>query len=400
MTDTFDDFATPGDAAEPAPRSRGKGTRSSRTAAKAATAPRGPGGRGRGARLKRTSKQDVADSVRSLAMMLSVQAGELVPLTTLADQYAGTRLGAAYQQVADDVAAGTPFATALARQEVFPPVVTRLVGVGARAGDTVPYLTKAADLLDEGLETTGKVKSALLEPALLGVGVAVFFVAMVTWAVPQMVDVFAQTGAQLPALTVLAMQVSKVAQLVVPLLAVAALSAWVWWRKVGRRNAAARAAADGFVLKVPVIGRLKRDAALANSLAVLAALTELGIGERDALLTAADGCDNQALARHLRRHADKVVAGASTFADLSDGILVPLPVGAVLSAAGNAGRLPVGLAHVAAVYRQTARRKADNLSTALSPVANIVVGALFAGAVIVVYVPMYSLFSAMTAMAF
>lgn len=376
---------------EPVVVDRGRRGRKARQVSTAAPARR---------RMRRASKQDVADSVRSLAMMLTVQSGELTPLLTLASQYEGTKLGAAYADAADKVGDGIPFHKAIAAQEIFPPVVHRLAAVGARTGNTAPHLAKAADLLDESLETSGKVRSALLEPAVLGVAVVVFFVAMVTWAVPQMVDVFSQTGAQLPALTILAMKISSVAQVVVPLVTIAGLSAWVWWRRVGRRNDAARARMDTLVLKVPVIGKLKRDAALANSLAVLTALTELGISEREALLTAAAGCDNRALGRHLHEHAGKITTGSTTFAGVADGTLIPLAVGAVLAAAASSGRLPTGLAHVASVYRRTARRKADNLSTALSPVANVVVGSLFAGAVLIVYLPMYSMFSAMTANAF
>lgn len=347
-------------------------------------------------RMGRVSKQDVADSIRSLAMMLTVQRGEITPVLTLAQQYEGTKLGAAYQHVADQIIAGVPFAEALAAEELFPPVVRRLVLVGQRTGNPGPHLTKAADLLDETLETSGKVKSALLEPSMLGVGVVVFFVGMVTWAVPQMVDVFAQTGAELPMLSQIALQISKVAQVVVPVLAVVGLSAFVWWRVAGRKSDVLRARLDAWQLRLPVLGVLKRDAALSNSLSVLSALIDLGIPEREALSTAAEGCDNRAIGAHLRSHADALVQGRAQFADLADGRLIPLPVGAVLSAAASSGALPVGLTHVADTYRRSARIKADNLSTALGPIANVVVGALFAGAVIVIYLPMYSMFTAMT----
>lgn len=348
-------------------------------------------------RLRRASKQDVADSVRSLAMMLTVQRGELLPVKTLAEQYAGTKLGAAYASVADGLADGVPFAQALSEEVMFPPVVRRMVLIGAATGNPGPHLTRAADLLDESAETSGKVRSALLEPAILGVGVVVFFIAMVTWAVPQMLDVFSSTGVELPALSRLALTISGVMQVVIPVLAVIAGVLGVWWRTSGRKSEGLRTKLDGFWLKVPVLGPLRREAALANSLSVLAALMDLGISEREALLTAAAGCENRAIAAHLRAHARDLTTGAATFPDLADGYLIPLPIGAVLSAAASAGQLPMGLAHVADTYRRTSRLKADNLSTALGPIANVVVGALFAGAVIIIYVPMYSMFTAVTA---
>lgn len=348
-------------------------------------------------RMRHASKQDVVDSIRSLAMMLTVQRGELLPVRTLAAQYAGTKLGAAYERIGEQIVTGVPFTTAFSQEGTFPAVARRLVLVGDKTGNPAPHLIKAADLLDETLETSAKVRSALLEPTMLGIAVVAFFIGMVTWAVPQMVDVFAQTGADLPMLTTLAMRVSSVLQLLVPLLAVIGAGVWVWWWRLGSRSPAMRIRFDAMMLRMPVVGRLKREAALSNSFAVLAALLELGVTELDALRTAADGCDNRAIGQYLSEHATEVSQGVRTFADIADGAVIPLPVGAVLGASASSGKIAMGLAHVADTYRRSARVKADNLSTALGPIANIVVGILFAGAVIVIYLPMYSMFAATTA---
>lgn len=391
-TPTFDAFVDPSDASlakdEPV---ASKGKRPVKDKQPRAAKP------SRESRMRRSSKQDVSDSIRSLAMMLTVQRGELTPIRTLATQYEGTKLGAAYDRVAERIGQGVPFATALSEEEVFPAVVRRLVMVGARTGNPAPHLTKAADLIDETLETSSKVRSALLEPTILGVGVVIFFIAMVTWAVPQMVEVFSSTGAKVPALSQIALNVANVMQVVVPFLAAGAVALWGWWMVRGRHSDTARAKFDARILRVPVIGALKRDAAIANSMSVLSALVELGISERDALNTAAEGCDNRAIGAHLREHARQLTAGTATFSQLSDGTLIPLSIGNVLESSASSGNLHIGLTHVADTYRRYARVKSDNLSTALGPAANIVVGSLFAGAVIIIYVPMYSMFTAMTA---
>lgn len=373
-----------------APPAPAAGKRRAAKAPKAAKAPRP-------ARMRRASKQDVSDSIRSLAMMLTVQRGEITPVLTLAQQYEGTKLGAAYTRIAERIGRGVPFAEALGEEEIFPAVARRLVVVGARTGSPAPHLTKAADLIDETLETSSKVRSALLEPAILGVGVVVFFIAMVTWAVPQMVEVFASTGAPLPLLSQIALHVASVMQVVIPALIAVGAGVGFWWWKVGRRSEVLRTKMDAWVLRLPVISPLKREAALANVLSVLSALIHLGISEREALLTAADGCDNRAMGEHLRQHSRALTSGVTTFSGVADGRMIPLSVGAVLEASASSGVLHVGLTHTADTFRRSSRTKADNLSTALGPVANIVVGALFAGAVIIIYVPMYSMFTAMTA---
>lgn len=351
---------------------------------------------GKRRRVRRVKKQDVADSIRSLAMMLTVQRGELLPVLTLADQYAGTKIGAAYERVGQRIQEGVPFAVAFGEEDTFPAVARRLVGVGARTGSAGPHLRKAADLLDESLDTAAKVRSALLEPTVLGVGIVIFFIAMVTWAVPQMVEVFASMGAELPALSQLALTISGILQIVIPAVVISGLVAWVWWRKVGRKSEPLRARLDRALLRIPLLGSLRRDAAIANSMSVLEALIGLGIPERDALITAADGSDNRAYGALLREHAQALTAGEVRFADLADGDLFPLAVGNVLEAAASSGSLAVGLEHIADVYRRSASVKANNLSTAIGPAANVVVGALFFGAVLVVYLPMYSMFTAVT----
>lgn len=347
-------------------------------------------------RIKRASKQEVADSIRSLAMMLEVQRGEILPVRTLADQYEGTRLGSAYRRVEQDLLNGVPFATAFENEETFPAVSRRMARVGARTGAPGPHLRKSADLIDDTLDTSAKVRSALLEPTILGIVIVVFFFAMVAWAVPQLVEVFASTGQELPALSKIALKISTVARIATPLIAVLGASIWVWWRKAGRKAEKFRIKLDRFLLKLPLLGRLRRDAAIANTTSVLQALTSLGISEREALITAADSSDNYAFQAHIHAHAEALTAGEVKFQDIADGQLIPLAVGNVLAAAASSGKLDVGLDHIADTYRRSARVKADNLSTALGPVANIAVGALFFAVVLIIYLPMYSMFTAIT----
>lgn len=348
-------------------------------------------------RLKRNSRQDMADSVRSLAMMLSVQHGELTPLQTLSMQYAGTKLGKAYDNVAYEVTEGTPFAEALAAEEHFPDIVRRTVTVGARTGDVAGHLTQAADLLDEQIDTSGKVRSALLEPAIIGSAVIIFFAAMVVFALPRMVEVFTSMGAETPPLTRLALLIAQVGQFLVPALAAIAAGTLVWWHRAGRHNVKVRLALDRFMLRLPGVGALQREAALAASMRVLATMSHLGVPEREALEAAAAASPNRVIAELLRDHGDAITRGDTTFPEISDGKYIPFAVSSVLKAASTSGALGTGLDHIAATFRRSAHLRADNLATVLGPMANLVVGATFAAVVLIVYLPMYSMFQALSA---
>ena len=76
---------------------------------------------------------------------------------------------------------GEPIAKPLAKSAVFPPIVTRMIGVGEQTGQLEKMLTKIADFYDDQVDAAVAGMTSLIEPlviAFLGVVIGGIVIAL------------------------------------------------------------------------------------------------------------------------------------------------------------------------------------------------------------------------------
>ncbi|HPO15525.1 MAG TPA: type II secretion system F family protein [Candidatus Hydrogenedentes bacterium] len=92
-----------------------------------------------------------------------LQALEIVERTAGNEVYAK-----AIREAADSVRNGETLADPLARAEVFPPMVTRMIAVGEKTGALEAMLMKISDFYDSEVRATVEQLTSLIEPLLIG----------------------------------------------------------------------------------------------------------------------------------------------------------------------------------------------------------------------------------------
>jgi type IV pilus assembly protein PilC len=348
---------------------------------------------------KNVKKSDVADAVRSLGIMLATSRGETGPLKTLADQYRGTTLGSAWARIFTAVQSGqTDLATAVRMEDkVFPRIVGDLLAVGARSGNSAENLQKAAEILDESADLLQKIKQSVIQPAiLLGVIIA-FLYAVILFVLPVFSSMFESFGKELPPLSKAVLAAGDIL-IWMGIVNTVLLGGWYfYYKRWGRHILALRIYLGRVQLKIPVLGQVLRAQHLTQMFSILSGLLSVGLNERQALVTAADASSNAAVKDHIQNHIIDMDRGSASFADLADGFLVPLQAGYMLANGFNSGAEVKALDDLARVYQRDAKRRAENLTTALEPLSNGIVGVIFAGVLIACYLPVYDLFVGLTA---
>lgn len=347
---------------------------------------------------RNNKKGEVADAVRSLGIMLSTSRGETGPLATLAEQYKGTVLGNAFGRIYQGVQSGQmDLAEGFrAEEKVFPKIVGDLLYVGSKSGTASVNLQKAADILDEGQDLVQKIRSALMQPAILLLVIIAFLYAVILFILPVFADMFKSFGKPLPPMSqaiisggnIFAWAGGGVALLIF---------LWLFYYKTwGKKIPALRIKVGRLVLRIPVLGQVFRSQRLTQTFSILSGLLAVGMSERQALETAAEASGNWAVKDHLARHIIAMDRGSASFADIADGFLIPLSAGYMLKNGFDSGAEVKALDDLQKVYRRDANKRAENLTQALEPIANGLVGAIFALVIIATYLPVYDLFLGLT----
>jgi general secretion pathway protein F len=340
-----------------------------------------------GVSRRRLSMSELALATRQLASLIGAGLSLEVALSTLVDQSDGEAQRAMFREVRADVTSGHRFADALARHPgVFPPVYCATVAAGEQAGSFAAVLERLAQYLEDRQALRSKLLAAAAYPAIVTVvalGVVLF---LMTYVVPQVVQVFEQARQVLPWPTRVLLAVSAFLGTFGPWLLLALIAA-AWGLRVSLRRPGARAAWDRRALRLPFVGRLIQGIDTARFASTMAMLIEAGVPMLRALAAAEATLVNSALRAVVAEAIDRVREGSSLSRALSAAKVFP-PVLIRLVEAGEAtGQLPKMLAHAARNQTYEVERRATAFATLLEPALILVMGAVVLGIVLAVLMP-------------
>lgn len=221
---------------------------------------------------RRLSGAELSLVTRRFAMLL--EAGLTVEqcLDALIEQAQNEASGRVLMTVRSEVLAGHGLAAALERHpSSFPEIYRALIGTGEQSGELTSVMLRLADYLEARQATRQSAGLALLYPAIVAIVALVIIVGLLTYVVPQVVDVFQHSRQQLPFLTRALLWVSGALHGKLLFIGFAGVAAVVAARVAWRREAT-RARWQRAMLRLPVVGPLLlgvETARLASTLAIL-----------------------------------------------------------------------------------------------------------------------------------
>lgn len=274
------------------------------------------------------------------------------------------KLRAAVKEMTVEVEGGVPLGEAYAkRMGRFPPLYRALVEIGIVSGDLPSILEEISRHAAQRANVAARIRKALAYPLIaagfvLAIGAFLLvYVAPTLWHFPQAMDL----GSPLP-----------YAQAALGGLVALVLAAVVfgWVRAPLDGGGGARAFA------LPVLGRLRLYAAKSSFAATLALLLRRDVPLPNALAMAAEGSENTRLARRGRTMAEQARAGLSLAEVLrEDRTFAPTLLWLVEAMEGS-GDTAQALDDVSAIYRQRLERAVDRVTTLVTPLAELAIGAV------------------------
>jgi general secretion pathway protein F len=335
----------------------------------------------------RIGSTELALLTRRFAMLL--EAGLTVEqcLDALIEQTQSETSKRILAAVRAEVLSGQALAAAFDRYpSSFPEIYRALVRAGEQSGELSAVMASVADYLERRQATRQSAGLALLYPAIVAAVALCIVVGLLTYVVPQVVEVYAQSRQTLPLLTRILIWASaglegKLAYFAIALVALALVLRWAYQREATKKRWHAR------LLRLPLVGPLWQGldtARLASSLSILAAggvplLQALGAGTRVV--------KNLALREAVEEAQQRVREGTSLHRALSSSRLFP-PIFIHLVASGEAsGRLAHMLGQAARQQEVENDARIRLLTGVLEPSLILAMGALVLLIVLAILLP-------------
>ena len=286
-----------------------------------------------------------------------------------------------------EVLSGQPLAASFDRYpSSFPEIYRALVRAGEHSGELAAVMASLADYLERRQATRQSAGLALLYPAIVAAVALAIVVGLLTYVVPQVVEVYAQSRQSLPLLTRMLLWTSAALQGKLVLFAGLLVVIGVALRMAYRREAV-RKSWHARVLRLPLIGPLVLGidtARLASSLGILAGG---GVPLLQALAAGARVVKNLALREAVERAQQRVREGTSLHRALASAGLFP-PIFIHLIASGEAsGRLAHMLTQAGRQQEVENDARIRLLTGVLEPALILAMGALVLLIVLAILLP-------------
>jgi type IV pilus assembly protein PilC len=214
---------------------------------------------------------------------------------------------------------------------------------------------------------------------------------LLLFVIPQFESVFKSFGADLPAFTMMVINLSKFVQsdgIFILAVAAGAVYTFFYFQKRSRKM---REFLDRASLKVPVIGPILNKAAIARYARTLSTMFAAGVPLVEALESVAGATGNIVYENAVMRMRDEVATGQRLQRAMESTSLFPNMVVQMIAVGEESGSLDEMSGKVATFYEAEVDNAVDAMSSLLEPIIMVILGVLVGGLVVAMYLPIFKL---------
>ncbi|ATD66934.1 type II secretory pathway protein [Luteimonas chenhongjianii] len=345
-----------------------------------------------GAAGKKITAKEIAVFSRQLATMIKSGVPVVQALEIIGNGHKNPRMASMVNGLRQDIEGGSSINEALSKYPVqFDELFQNLVRAGETAGVLETVLDTIATYKENTESLKGKIKKALFYPAtVIAVAILVSAVLLI-FVVPQFEATFKSFNAELPAFTQLIVNMSRF------------MTSW-WWAILGgfiaagtlfiyvfKRSKPLQHTVDRLMLRIPVIGQLLHNAAIARFARTLATTFKAGVPLVEALDIVAGATGSVVYEQAVHRIRDDVSVGYQVNMAMKQVNLFPHMVVQMTAIGEEAGALDTMLFKVAEFYEEEVNNAVDALSSLIEPMIMIIIGGVIGSMVIGMYLPIFKI---------
>ncbi len=341
--------------------------------------------------LRRTTGGDLIFFTRQLASMLNAGLTLMQALTILKNQIQNPIMSDAVYGIVSGVENGKTFSSAIEKYpNIFSPIYIALIRSAESSGLLDKVLVRLADNLDKQQKLKNTIKSALLYPAIIVAMMIVVIIIMMVFVVPQLTTLYQGLNASLPLPTVIIVSLSKFIinfwLVIIASLVIGSYYFRKWYKKEsGRRTV------DGYLLKLPIFGKLLMETMMAEFSRSFGILVSSGSLVVDSLIRSSDVVNNVHYKQAILLVAKRVEKGIAIGNAMEASPLFPPMVVEMVKIGEQTGKLDESLIKVSEYYEREVDQTVKTLTTLLEPIIMIILAVGVGFLIIAVITPIYNL---------
>ena len=267
--------------------------------------------------------------------------------------------------------------------------------LGEQTGTLSDSIAKLADILEQILENRRRLVKATRYPLITIVAMMIAFAVVIVMVVPQFQALFAESGAELPFPTRLLIWTEHAVTFYGPYIVAGAVALAAGFSWLYNRREDVRLAADRFLLRVYIVGKVTRYAMIGRFVYIFNVLMHAGIPITDALDAATGVVDNLYMRRRLEAVRRAIEEGRPLAAGFEESGLFKNMVVQMIKAGEQGGALSTMLEKVTRYYQNRYQYIVDNVAAMIEPILIASIAGFVLILALGIFLPMWSMAEAM-----
>ncbi len=324
--------------------------------------------------MEKVPMKDVVVLSRQMSTLFEAQVSALKAFNMLAANTENKLLGKILTSITDDIQAGTPISSALAKYpDVFSDFYVNMVKAGEESGKLSEIFTYLADYLDRQYALTSKVKNALIYPGFV-VGVFILVMsAMFVFIIPKLTVIIEESGQDIPFYTKMVIWVSDMLVNYGIFIIIFLVVAVMYIYKLTRTDKG-KSYLDGLKIKIPVFKIIFKKLYLSRIADNMDTMLSSGIPIIHAIEVTSGVVGNKVYQKVLKAASDDVKAGSSLSDALAKHEEIPKIMSQMIHVGEETGSMGSILKTLGHFYNREAQDAVDTLVSLIEPVMIVALG--------------------------
>ena len=292
---------------------------------------------------------------------------------------------------------GGTFSDGLAgHPRIFNKLYVNMVKAGELGGVLEVVLNRLAEFQEKAQKVKGKVKSAMMYPAIVMVIAVIIMGFLLVFIVPKFEQIFADMlgGKPLPLLTQIVVGASRGIQHNIVWLVLGVVGVVVGMKYLVSTPKGA-ILFDQFMLKAPLFGDLTRKNGISRFTRTLGTLVTSGVPILQALNITKETAGNAVISTAIAKIHDAVKEGESIVNPMEASGVFPAMVISMVDVGEETGQLPEMLLKVADLYDDEVDNSVAGLTSLMEPIMIVFLAVVVGSIVIALFLPLIGIISGM-----
>lgn len=343
-------------------------------------------------RFKTVPLKDKMVFARNLSIMVASGLTVSRAVNNLAIQAQNKVFNKVLLDVYEELQAGKSLSEGLAKYpNIFDDLFVNMVKVGETAGNLDEVLKIVAVQLEKEHDLRGKVKGAMIYPAVILTVMVIIGIVMLTYVLPKLLGVFKDMDAELPIMTQMIVNLSDMLRnnglvLAIGFAGVVVFMQWFLRQEIGKKT-------FSFVsINIPVFSPIVKQVNCARFARIYSSLLKSGVGSVEALKIISRTLTNYYYQKVLLDSIEDIQKGVSLSKVLADNQnIFPILVSQIVQVGEETGKTETVLLQVAEFYEEEVDQVTKNMSAIIEPILMVVIGCAVGFFAVAMLQPMYSL---------